>query len=392
MVAAVSKRWAAFAAAVLALAALARPCAADEASARVLDTSVLRVLSAGMRVTAFVQDGHGYQSQAGGGLGPGSEHAHIFEPQLEIVMAHGERLTHRLWVPVDMVTAASPNSIAPPDMTSGASRRVEGGTVAWTGTYRASRVLDVSMTEAMRVEQPLRSWTSGVGFRRSFADEATVLSASTLEVYDWFDRFDIHGRRYGHADRNGTTGSVSLTQVLTPTTVANVNYGVTVLEGVLGNTWNSVPLASGVRGAELLPNERVRHALVLRASQWLPWNGALRFYYRFYADDWGLVASSVEGQLSQRLAPQLYVTGYYRFHTQTGVSFFTTRAPVDATLRVADSDLAPLDSHTVGGRIALDLPVTGRVRAVHLEVGVERYVRTNDLQMDNVTCASGFLF
>ena len=59
---------------------------------------------------------------------------------------------------------------------------------------------------------------------------------------------------------------------------------------------------------------------------------------------------------------------------------------------MADSDLAPLDSHTVGGKIVLDLPVAGRVRAVHLEVGVERYVRTNDLQMDNVTCATGFLF
>jgi hypothetical protein len=172
-----------------------------------------------------------------------------------------------------------------------------------------------------------------------------------------------------------------------------VNYGITVMEGTLGNTWNSVPLASGGRGAELLPTMRTRHALVARASQWLPWNGALRLYYRFYADDWGIVAHSMEAQLMQRLLPELYIGGYYRFHTQTGASFFTTLAPEDWTLRVADSDLGPFDSHTVGGKAVLDLPLrSGMVRAIHLELALESYVRTNDLRMDIVSWATGFRF
>ena len=31
----------------------------------------------------------------------------------------------------------------------------------------------------------------------------------------------------------------------------------------------------------------------------------------------------------QRLTPEVYVGGYYRFHTQTGASFFTTLAGLD---------------------------------------------------------------
>jgi hypothetical protein len=174
--------------------------------------------------------------------------------------------------------------------------------------------------------------------------------------------------------------------------VVNVNYGLTHLEGTLGNTWNVVPLVIGVRGPEILPWVRTRSALVGRIAQWLPWNGALHLYYRFYADDWGIVAHSFETELMQRFTPELYVGAYYRYHTQTGASFFTTDAPLDASLRTADSDLAPLDSDTFGGKIVLDLPMQGRVSTLHFEVAVERYVRTNNLQMDIVTWATGFRF
>jgi len=255
-----------------------------------------------------------------------------------------------------------------------------------------SNVTDVSAASAFHLEEPFRSFSAALGWRRSFADEASVVSASALDIFDWFDRFDVNGHRHGHADRNGNTGSVGFTQVLTPTTVVNANYGLTYLTGTLGNTWNVVPLAIGVRGPELLPQVRTRHALVARAAQWLPWNGALHLYYRFYADDWGIVAHSLEGQLMQRLTPELYIGGYYRYHTQTGASFFTTSAAPLAPLRTADSDLAPLDSQTVGGKIVLDLPVRGTVRSLHFELAVERYFRTNDLQMDIVSWASGFHF
>jgi hypothetical protein len=359
---------------------------------RILDAmgAGLRVQSVMTRVTAFDQFGHGYQAQ--GGLTPtsaGSERAVILEPEVEIVASQGDRITHRLFVPVDVVSNASADAI---DVVTAASRHVEGGSIDWTTTYRATQALDLTMRNALRLEEPFRSWHSGFAVRRSFAEEATVLSASVLDVFDWFDRFDIHGSRHGHTDRNGTTASISLTQVLSPTLVANINYGITVMEGELGNTWNSVPLATGQRGAEILPALRTRHALVGRASQWLPWNGALRLYYRFYADDWGIVAHSAEGQLMQRLSPELYVGAYYRFHTQSGAYFFTNLAPDDGTLRVADSDLAPLDSHTVGGKVVVDLPLYGEIRALHLEVSVERYVRTNDLQMNVMSWATGFRF
>ena len=372
------------------------PAAGDDILELAPEPDDLRIESVMTRITSFNQFGYGYQSQAGPVLGPGSERADILEPQLEIVASQGSRLTHVLTIPVDVVSAASPDAIdrtpASADVVSSASRRNIAGTIDWTATYRLNDDSDFSMNGGLHLEEPLRSWHGGAGATRAFADGDTVLAVRALEVFDWFDRFDITGHRHGRADRSSTTFSVGITQILTPTTVVNANYGFTMQEGELGNTWNSVPMADGTRGPEIFPSERLRHALVGRLSQFLPWNGALRGYYRFYADDWGLVAHSLEGELMQRVSPFLYVGVLYRFHTQTGVDYFTTRAPLTLPFRTADSDLAPLDSQTVGGKVVLDLPLETQVRLLHFELGYERYFRTNNLSMDMVTCATGYRF
>jgi hypothetical protein len=348
------------------------------------------------RITSFNQYGHGYQSQAGPILGPGSERATILEPQLQVVASQGDRLKHVFYVPVDVITAASPDAIdngpASVDVVSSASRHNVAGTIDWAATYRADPESDLTMNGGLHLEEPFRSWHGGLGGSHAFAGGDTVVAATALELFDWFDRFDISGHRRGRTDRSSTTGSIGVTQIVTTTTVVSANYGLTVQEGELGNTWNSVPLASMDRGPEILPHERVRHALVARVSQFLPWNGALRLYYRLYADDWGLVAHSVEGQLMQRLLPSLYLGALYRFHTQTGVAFFKTLAQPDSSWRTADSDLAPLQSHTVGGRIVIDLPIDTQIRMLHFEVGYERYFRTNDMTIDIFTCATGYRF
>lgn len=349
----------------------------------------LRIESVMTRITSFDQFGHGFQAQGGPLLGPGSERATILEPQLEIIASQGDRLRHRIWVPVDVVTNASADAI---DVVSGASRHVQAGSLDWASTYRLDPSSDATMTGGVHLEEPFRSWNVGLGASHSFADGGTVVSGNVLEVFDWFDAFDIHGGRHGRTDRSSTTASVGVTQIVTPEMVVNVNYGLTVQRGELGNTWNSVPLTDGTRGPEVLPVERVRQAAVFRAAQYLPWDGALHLYYRFYTDDWGLTAHSMEGELMQRLSSQLYVGALYRFHTQTGASFFTTLANPNGSLRTADSDLAPFDAQTVGGKVVLDLPAGPTVPALHFEAGYERYWRTNDLRTNILTWATGYRF
>jgi Protein of unknown function (DUF3570) len=328
-----------------------------------------------VRFTHFDQMGWGYQSAAGPPRGPGSEELTVEQPQLEVVARQGQ-LTHRVWVPLDVVTAASPDAL---DALTSASRTNEAGSIDLSTAYQADRATSAFIRAAFHIEEPYRSYLLGGGASRSFADDNAVFAASASQAFDWFDTFDIHGARIGHAERSTTNANLALSQLLSPTTVAHVNYGFTLQTGALGNTWNSVPLDDGKRGEEILPTLRHRHAAVVRLAQWLPWNGALKALYRFYADNWGIVAHTLEAELYQRLSDAVYVRLSYRLHVQSGADFFKTSAPLGDSLRTADSDLAPFVAHTFGAKVALHPRFRGRLRGATFDVGAERYVRSNQL-------------
>ena len=358
-----------------------------------------RLESLRVRYTHYEQDGHGYQSQADPMRnGAGSERLTIEQPQIEAVIRVRPNLTTRLWLPLDVVTSASADAIdryRPLDAMSSASRVTESGNVDSTTTYQAAPTLSAQLRAGFHIEENFRSWNFGVGVQKSFAEDNTVVSGSFNQVVDWLDAYNIVGDRISHYWRSSTNANLGLTQLLSPTTVASVNYGLTVQDRHLGTTWPSVPLDDGKRGPESFPELRQRHAFVGRLVQKLPWSGAsIKGSYRFYLDDWGLTAHSADLFLYQRITSWLYVRGYYRFHQQSGVRFFTTRSsPASAELRTADSDLAPFFAHTIGAKAVFEVRLRNRiVRAIQLDLGYERYMRTNDLTMDSYSCGTGFRF
>jgi hypothetical protein len=344
------------------------------------------------RYTHYDQDGHGYQSQAGPmtfprvrpGM-PGSEFVEVDQAQFEVIARQGDDIVHRLWIPLDIVSAASPDAL---DAISTASRHVESGSIELASSWQATRHNNFGISGGFHLEPQFRSWNMGASWARALADDNATLALSIAEVYDWFDRFDTEGDRMGRVSRSSTNANLGLTQLLSPTTVAHVDYGYTIQSGTLGNTWNAVPLSIGIVGVEYLPRIRQRHALMGRLAQALPWRGALHASYRFYVDDWGVVAHTLEGILQQRLASWLYIGATYRFHQQNGARFYTQLASLTVPLRTADSDLAPFFAHTVGGMFAIDIPVP-RIHLLHLDVAYEHYWRTNDLGVNVYSAGLG---
>jgi Protein of unknown function (DUF3570) len=371
----------------------------DVAPAPPVGPPVYQIDSVRVRYTQFAQTGLGYQSAAGPKGQPGSEWLRVEQPQAEVTATLGERVTERVWVPVDVVTAASPDHsrFGKPydavDAVTTASRTTPSATLDTATSYRVDRTTDVFFRGAFHIEEPFESWILGVGATKSFAEDNTVVGASLNQILDWFDHFDLDGNRHGRATRTTTNVNVDLTQVLSPTTIANVTYGGTVQAGTMGNTWNSVPLTDGTRGDERLPGHRLRHAVAGRVAQWLPWNGALTLSSRLYVDSWGIGASSSEAALAQRIVGGLYVRANYRFHWQSAPSFFTILAdPATPGFRTADSDLGRLHAQTIGGAVLVDLPLARRVRDLHADFGYERYLRSDSLTVHVTTCALGFRF
>lgn len=374
----------------------------EEAWARLSADDVLgappafQIESVAARFTYYDQMGHGYQSRALGLGQPwkvrGSEELLVAEPQLEVVARQGERLTHRISVPVDIVSAASPDAIDAVngvDVVTGASRYNEAGAINIVSTYRLDPRTDITVRGDVHLEVNFRSWMLGLGASRSFAEDNTVVSASVNQVVDWFDEYDLHGAKMARVFRSTTNGNLGVTQLLSPTTVAQLGYGVTVQSGQLSNTFNTVPLSSGRRVLERLPDLRHRHALSARLAQYLPWRGALHGAYRFYVDSWGLLSHTVEVQLYQRVARFLYLRGTYRLHRQNAVSFFYALAPPEATYMTADSDLEDFMAHTLGLGAVVDLRLR---RPLSFEIGYDRYMRSNDLYINIYSCSASLRF
>jgi hypothetical protein len=385
----------------LALVAWAAPATAEPLFDRVLERPLPVVIeSLRMRYTHFEQTGRGWQSQAGGLEEPGSEAAVIEQPQIEMVAKQGQKLTHRIWAPFDVVTAASPDAVDATkdgagrivDAVSTASRVNEAGGLEIFSTYQLDPKSTLSVRSGFHLEEHFRSFTLGGGGTRSFADDNAVLGISLNQVLDWFDRYDHKGNRLARVFRSSTNLNLGLTQLLSPTTIVTVNYGLTVQSGELGNTWNAVPLVGRMYGGEILPHMRQRHAFVGRLAQWLPWKGAMKYFYRFYVDDWGLQAHTAEVELYQRLTSWLYLRGNYRYHWQSGVDFYTERGSTSNFLRTADSDLSRFSAQTVGILAAVDVRFVKRLRDLHLDFGYERYFRTNSLTANIYTCSVGFRF
>jgi hypothetical protein len=347
------------------------------------------------RITAFDQKGFGYQSQAGPIAGPGSETLHVLQAQGEFVMRQGDNVTHRVWVPVDVVTSASANAIdsyySEPDVISTASAQNIGAQVEYQVAVAASPDTTFTGGAAAHYEENFLSWLFSFGYERSLADDNATFGVNVNQVLDWFDAFNLGGYRAGRATRTSTNLNTTLSQLLSPSTVVSFGYGLTIQYGELSNTWNTVPTQSGERVSEELPRQRARHALALSFAQWLPWHAALTGGFRAYADDWGSRAGSVEGALRQSFGPLFLLGANVRYHHQRAVSFFTTRAPPGRTIVTADSDLGAFDAVTLGGDAELTLP-TRRYGVLFLSFGYDHYFRSDELRVNVATWASGFRF
>jgi hypothetical protein len=346
-------------------------------------------------LTAYEQRGFGYQSKANAPLlAAGSQRLTVFQPQILVLARQNEHITHRFWLPIDIVTSASANAIdigrGPLDAMSNASRQNQSIAFDWATSYEAPKSFTATARSTVHAEENFRSLSTGFGTTVSFADDSAVAAASANQTLDWFSTFDALGFRQGRTTRSTTNGNVGLTQIVTATTVVHANYGLSAQYGQMSNTWNTVPFDTVERLQEHLPRHRTRHALVGRFAQFLPWNGALKGIYRFYADDWGLVAHAAELQLLQRVSPLIYLRGSYRFYTQTAVDFFTTLGDRSMTQYTADSDLGRFDSHTVGFKVSADVPAL--FRGAHVDVGYERYWRTDGLTVNVALWQAGAHF
>lgn len=143
---------------------------------------------------------------------------------------------------------------------------------------------------------------------------------------------------------------VAVTQTLTRSTIAQVGYEISTINGYQSNPFLRA-LLNGVRVVGEAPDHRLRHTLTARVRQALPAATYLEADYRYYTDDWDLTAHSLSLGLSHYLTPHWLASGTYRRHTQTGTYFYAPSYTGTPEFFTADFRLFPFDSNLYTGRL-----------------------------------------
>jgi Protein of unknown function (DUF3570) len=356
------------------------------------------------RLAFFYQQGHGLQSQSGEDFNTqapvtaaGSERAFIVEPLTMLKVRQSKHVTHEVYLPVDIVTAASPDAL---DVIATASQTNEAFAADFTSTYSPNKMSDFAFRYGVHIEEPLRSFDAGPSFTLHFFEDNTVLNLSAFIVSDGFDPLSPKGHDFGYASRSTFTGNVSLTQVLSPTTVLDASVALTEQWGTLAQSWNSViAYQSPTEGdgtparriAEQFPDSRNRNAFSVKLSQFIPATSTtIKGSYRFYFDENNVFAHTGEIEIYQYIVPWLYVRLDGRLHTQTAIDFWTPFVvdPVKGNEpRTSDSDLEALQAREVGAKIVLlrdHAPRSFRA-SDSFDLGYLHYWRSNDLSDDYVS-------
>ena len=116
----------------------------------------------------------------------------------------------------------------------------------------------------------------------------------------------------------------------------------------LGNDFATrFPTAARV---ENLPRARFKYPVSLRLNYYATDLVQIRAFYRFYNDNFGIVAHTFELELPVKVTPFFAVYPFYRYHTQTAATYFAPFAQhsIRDTYYTSDYDLAAFSANKLG--------------------------------------------
>jgi hypothetical protein len=256
-------------------------------------------------------------------------------------------------------------------------RKNIGQSVSLSGSYYVDSITSASVdvvTTASEYSEERTQWGGGVDYLRG--DTTMSLGYSTSDENDYTAQTlnfgisqEVFGglttismgygsgsdevRRRGDPDFNDTVDKqmyrVGVSQVVTRNLLLGFAFETMADEGFLNNPYRSVRYLDGAGyafQAERYPRTRASNAASLRSRYFLPWRAALGAQYRFFTDDWGIDAHTVELGYTHPVQRWTFDLAY-RYYTQGSADFYSDLFPYqDAQNYLArDKELATFQSH-----------------------------------------------
>ncbi|TGE24541.1 DUF3570 domain-containing protein [Hymenobacter aquaticus] len=180
-----------------------------------------------------------------------------------------------------------------------------------------------------------------------FFDQATIIRPAELRVNG--------SREDGTSPRQSYNLSAVLSQVLTQRLQISVSTELVYQKGLLSTPFHRVYFqgstgALGEAKVEALPGSRFKYPVGLRLSYYASDLLLVRGFYRFYNDDFGIQAHTLEVETPVKLTPFFVLYPFYRYHTQTAANYFAPylQHRPSEQYYTSDYDLSGFSANKVG--------------------------------------------
>jgi hypothetical protein len=190
---------------------------------------------------------------------------------------------------------------------------------------------------------------------QAFIDRITLITPAELRVGG------TRNKKYGSDNRQSFTLSVVYAQVLSKRLQASVSIEPVVQRGLLSTPFQRVyfydsspalgtPGQLGTALAEVLPRLRYKYPASLRLTYYATDLVQLRGFYRFYNDNFGIRAHTLEVEVPVKVSPFFTLYPFYRYHTQTAADYFAPYLAHSVTneFYTSDYDLSAFSANKAG--------------------------------------------
>jgi hypothetical protein len=183
--------------------------------------------------------------------------------------------------------------------------------------------------------------------------------------------------------RNSFSGSFSYSQIMNERLQVMFIADIIHQQGFLSMPFYRVYFTDYSVKAEALPDSRTKIPLGVRVSYFAGDKFILKGFYRYYKDNWGLAAHTLEIETPVKINPQFSITPFYRYYTQTAIDYFKAKQlhAISEKYYSSNYDLSAFNSNFYGAGFKL-MPLNGvlgikKINMIEFRYG--HYSRSNGL-------------
>lgn len=230
---------------------------------------------------------------------------------------------------IDIVSGASPqlvsNATGRPVQTLTAASVTDRRKLADVKVTRRFGEMSLGVSGAFSREEDYESKAFGLEARFDFNQRNTTLALAYGQANDTVSSSDDHSLNEPRDTREFLVG---VTQVVSPTTVVQSTLTATRGEGWYNDpyklTFTFFPVGLPILMPDRRPDRRETLAWFTRLRSHFPAaNGTLLADYRFYRDDWGIRAHTLDIAWQQPVTERVSLRPGLRYHTQQAADFYS---------------------------------------------------------------------